>query len=152
MSAVVTGVGEMGAEGNKDVVRRYFAEIDRRGDVSVIDEFVSPDFLDHGPSPGCTPNVAGLKQAFEMFRTGSPGTHRIDDIIAEGDKVVVRVTGEGVHEGELFGIPPTNRPMKVTGITILRLEGGKIVERWVEVDMLGDLQQLGVVPESQSAV
>ena len=62
------------------------------------------------------------------------------------------MTGEGVHEGELFGIPPTNRPMKVTGITILRLEGGKIVERWVEVDMLGALQQLGVVPESQSAV
>jgi predicted ester cyclase len=142
----------MDLEENKDVVRRYFDEIDRRGDVSVIDEFVSTDFVDHGPSPGCTPDLAGLKQAFEMFRTGSPGTHRIDDIIAEGDKVVVRVTGEGVHEGELFGIPPTNRPMKVTGITILRVAGGKIVERWVEVDMLGALQQLGVISDSQAAI
>ena len=142
----------MGVEDNKDLIRRYFGEIDRRGEVSVIDEFVSPDFVDHGPSPGCTPDRAGLKQAFEMFRTGSPGTHQIDDIIAEGDKVVVRVTGEGVHAGQLFGIPPTNRPMKVTGITILRVEDGKIVERWVEVDMLGALQQLGVIPESQSAV
>jgi predicted ester cyclase len=142
----------MGIEENKDVVRRYFAEIDRRGEVSVIDEFVSPDFVDHGPSPGCTPDRTGLKQAFEMFRTGSPGIHRIDDIIAEGDKVVARVTGEGVHEGDLFGIPPTNRPMKVTGITILRVEDGKIVERWVEVDMLGALQQIGVIPESQSAI
>jgi predicted ester cyclase len=142
----------MGIEENKDVVRRYFEEIDRRGDVSVIDEFVSPDFVDHGPSPGCTPDRSGLKQAFEMFRTGSPGTHRVDDIIAEGDKVVVRVTGEGVHAGELFGVPPTNRAMKVTGITILRIEAGRIVERWVEVDMLGALQQLGVIPENQSAV
>jgi predicted ester cyclase len=142
----------VGIEENKELVRRYFEEIDRRGEVSVVDEFVSPDFVDHGASPGCTPDHAGLKQAFEMFRTGSSGTHRIDDIIAEGDKVVVRVTGEGVHSGELFGIPATNRPIKVTGITILRIEDGKIAERWVEVDMLGALQQLGVIPESQSAV
>lgn len=142
----------MDTEENKDVVRRYFEEIDRRGDVSVIDEFVSPDFVDHGPSPGCSPDRDGLKQAFEIFRTGSPGTHRIDDIIGEGDKVVVRVTGEGVHSGELFGIPPTDRPMEVTGITILRVEDGQIIERWVEVDMLGALQQLGVIPEDQSAV
>jgi predicted ester cyclase len=139
-------------EANKDLVRRYFEEIDRRGEDSVIDEFVSQDFVDHGASPGCTPDHAGLKQAFEMFRTGSPGTHRIDDIIAEGEKVVVRVTGEGVHSGELFGISPTNRQMKVTGITILRVANGKIVERWVEVDMLGALQQLGVIPDSQTAV
>lgn len=142
----------MGTAENKELVRRYFDEIDSRGEVSVIDEFVSPDFVDHGASPGCSPDRRGLKQAFEMFRTGSPGTHRIDDIIAEGDKVVVRVTGEGVHAGELFGIPPTNRPMNVTGITIFRVEGGKIVERWVQVDMLGALQQLGVIPESRSAV
>jgi predicted ester cyclase len=142
----------MGIEENKDLVRRYFEEIDRRGDVSVIDDFVSPDFVDHSPSPGCSPDRAGLKQAFEMFRTGSPGTHRVDDIIAEGDKVVVRVMGEGVHEGDLFGIPPTNRPMKVPGITIFRIQDGRVAERWVQLDMLGALQQLGVIPEDQSAV
>jgi predicted ester cyclase len=139
-------------EENKELVQRYFEEIDRRGEASVIDEFVSEDFVDHGPSPGCSPDRAGLKQAFEMFRTGSPGTHRIDDMIAEGDKVVVRVTGEGVHSGELFGIPPTYRPMQVTGITIFRVAGDRIVERWVEVDMLGALHQIGVIPRDQTAV
>ncbi len=140
------------ADENKDLVRRYFAEIDRRGDESVLDEFVSKDFVDHGPAPGCTPDLEGLKVAFDMFRTGSPGTHRIDDLIAEDDKVVVRVTGQGVHAGDLFGIPPTGREFSVTGVTILRIADGKIVERWVEVDMLGCLQQLGVIPDSQTAV
>ncbi len=142
----------MSIEENKDLVRRYFEEIDRRGDVSVVDEFVSPDFVDHAAAPGCTPDLAGYKTAFEMFRTGSPGTHTIDDIIAEGDKVVVRITGQGTHAGDLFGIPPTNREFTATAITILRIAGGKIVERWVEIDMLGCLQQLGVIPDSQTAV
>jgi ketosteroid isomerase-like protein len=142
----------MSVEENKALVRRYFEEIDETGDVSVLDRYVSPGFVDHYPAPGCTPDLAGLRLAFEMFRTGSPGPHRLDDVIAEGDKVVVRVTGEGVHSGELFGIPPTNRHFTATGITILRIAGGKIVERWAEVDMLGCLQQLGVIPDDQSRV
>lgn len=141
-----------GIEENKALVRQYFEEIDRRGEESVIDQFVSENFVDHSPSPGCTSNLEGLKAAFRMFLTGSPGTHRIEDMIAEGDKVVVRVTGEGVHSGNLFGIPPTQREFTATGITILRITDGKIVERWAEVDMLGTLQQLGVIPESQTAV
>jgi ketosteroid isomerase-like protein len=92
----------MSVEENRALVRRYFEEIDRTGDESVLDQYVSADFVDHSPSPGCTPDLGGLKAAFRMFRSGSPGTHRIDDIIAEGDKVVVRVTGQGVHSGDLF--------------------------------------------------
>ncbi|MGH9204439.1 MAG: ester cyclase, partial [Vicinamibacterales bacterium] len=142
----------MSVEENKALVRRYFDEIDRTGDESVVDQYVSADFVDHSPSPGCTPDLAGLKAAFRMFRTGSPGTHRIEDIVAEADKVVVRVTGQGVHSGELFGIPATHREFTATGITIFRVADGMIVERWVEIDMLGALQQLGVIPEDQTRV
>jgi predicted ester cyclase len=142
----------MSVEENKALIRRYFEEIDRTGDESVLDRYVSADFVDHGPAPGCTPDFEGLKVAFRMFRSGSPGTHRIDDMIAEGDKVVVRVTGEGVHSGDLFGIPPTHREFTATGMAILRITDGKIAERWVEVDMLGVLQQLGVIPEGQTHV
>lgn len=113
---------------------------------------MSEDFVDDGPAPGCAPNLEGLKAAFRMFLTGSPGTYRIDDMIAEDDKVVIRLTGQGVHSGDLFGIPPTHREFTATGITILRIADGKIVERWVEVDMLGTLQQLGAIPDSQTAV
>lgn len=142
----------MSVEENKALVREYFEEIDRTGDESVLERYVSADFVDHNPSPGCTPDLDGLKAAFRMFRSGSPGTHRIDDIIAEGDKVVVRVTGQGVHSGDLFGIPATQREFTATGITIFRVADRRIVERWVEVDMLGTLQQLGVIPESQTRV
>ena len=142
----------MSVEENKALVRRYFDEIDRTGNESVVDHYVSADFVDHSPSPGCTPDLEGLKAAFRMFRTGSPGTHRIEDIVAEGDKVVVRVTGQGVHSGELFGIPATQREFTATGITIFRVADGMIVERWVEIDMLGALQQLGVIPEDQTRV
>jgi|SRR5918992_1477872 predicted ester cyclase len=141
-----------GTEENKALVRRYFDEIDRRGDESVLDDFVSAAFVDHNPSPGCTPDLDGLKASFRMFRSGSPGTHRIDDMVAEDDKVVVRVTGEGIHSGDLFGIAPTHRQFTVTGITVLRVAEGKIVERWAEVDMFGCLQQLGLIPEDQTAV
>ena len=142
----------MSVEENKVLVRSYFEEIDLTGDESVLDKYVSRDFVDHSPSPGFTPDMEGLKAAFRMFRSGSPGTHRIEDIIAEGDKVVVRVTGQGVHSGELFGIPATQREFTASGVAILRVADVKIVERWVEMDMLGPLQQLGVIPESQTRV
>jgi hypothetical protein len=70
------GGARMSVEENKAQVRRYFEEIDRIGDESVLDHFVSGNFVDHRPSPGCTPDLAGLKSAFRMFRSGSPGTHR----------------------------------------------------------------------------
>jgi predicted ester cyclase len=136
----------MTAAENKHLIERYFAAIDANPeDASVLDEFVSPDFVDHSPSPGCTADLDGLRAAFRMFATGSPGTHQVEDIVAEGDRVAARVSGEGVHSGELFGIPPTGRTFRVTGMVIHRIADGKIVERWTEVDMLGAFVQLGVV-------
>ena len=81
-----------------------------------------------------------------MFVNGAPGRHVVEDLIAEGDKVVGRITAYGTHTGELFGVPATGREIRVSGIAIWRISDGKIVEHWHETDGLGLMQQLGVVP------
>jgi hypothetical protein len=82
-----------------------------------------------------------------MLRSGFPDLQRtIDDLIAKGDKVVLRWTTRGTHQGEAFGVPATGRAMVVMGIEIYRVAGDKLVERWSEVDMLGQMQQLGGIP------
>ena len=139
----------MSAEDNKTLVRRYFEEMDARKDVSMLDEFVAADFVNHDPPPGMTPDREGLEQLFLHFLAATPdGHHVIDDIIAEGDLVVTRVTGYGTHTGELFGIPPTNKRFETTGISIRRIANGKIAEHWAVVDMLGVMHQLGVIPDA----
>ncbi len=141
----------MTAAENKALIRRYFEEIDaaaqdERG-ASVLDEFVAPDFVDHNPSPGFTPNLEGLKQAFNHFLAANPdGYHVIEDMIAEGDKVMTRVSAYGTHTGELFGIAPTGKQIRMTGIAVHRIANSKIAEHWSELDNLGLMQQLYVVP------
>ena len=140
----------MRAEVNKALVRRYFEAIDeacKAGNADVIDEFLAPDFVEHNPFPGIPPTREGWKQAFMAFVEGAPGYHVIDDLVAEGDKVVGRITAYGKHEGELFGIPRTGREIRVRGIAIWRISDGKIVEHWHETDQMGLMQQLGVVPQ-----
>jgi predicted ester cyclase len=138
-------------EDNKALIQRYFEEFDAaaqdgRG-ASVLDEFVAPDFVDHSPSPGFTPDLEGLKQAYNHFLAASPdGYHIVEDMIAEGDKVMTRVSAYGTQTGELFGIPPTGKQIRMTGIAVHRIANGKIVEHWSELDNLGVMQQLGVVP------
>jgi predicted ester cyclase len=135
----------MSAEDNKALVRRYFEAIDATSDENMLDEFLSADFVDHNPSPGCSADLDGMKAAYRMFVHGAPGTHSIEDMVAEGDKVVVRVSARGTHSGELFGIPASGREFTSTGIAILRIENGKIVEHWNEVDMMGAMVQIGAV-------
>jgi predicted ester cyclase len=87
-----------------------------------------------------------LKQAFRLFWEATPGYHQIEDQIAEGDKVVTRLTAYGKHEGDLPGIPRTGNDMKMTAVAIHRIADGKLVEKWSDKDVLGFLQQVGVVP------
>jgi len=135
----------MSIEENKALIHRYMEAVDK-GSVAALDEFIAPDFVDHNPFPGVAPGLEGAKQAFAIFLNAVPGYHTVDDLIAEGDKVVARMTGYGTHERELMGIPPTGKQLKTTGIAIWRIADGKIVEHWGEADMLGMMQQLGVVP------
>ncbi|MFI1970035.1 cyclase [Streptomyces cinnamoneus] len=135
-------------EENKKLVRRFYAEIDK-GNVDVLDELVAEDYLDHSPPPfpGFPPGLTGLKQIFRLFWEATPGTHEIEDQVAEGDKVATRLLCRGVHEGDLPGIPATGHPLTMTATVIHRIENGKLVEKWSDKDLLSFLQQLGVMPE-----
>ncbi|MEV5280029.1 ester cyclase [Streptomyces sp. NPDC051994] len=137
----------MSIEENKKLVRRYFQEIDA-GNVDILDELVAEDYQDHSPPPfpGLGSGREGLKQAFRLFWEATPGTHEIEDQIAEGDKVVTRLTARGVHEKDLPGIPATGKPVETTAVVIHRIENGRLVEKWSERDLVRLLQQLDVMP------
>jgi len=138
----------MSIEDNKRLVRRLYEETDKQN-FAALDEFFSNDLIDHDPPPipDLKPGLEGIKQAFKVFASAYPdGTHVIQDLIAEGDRVVVRVSGTGTQTGEFKGIKPTGKKVEMTGIVIYRFEGGKIVERWAQHNFLGFvMQQLGVV-------
>ena len=135
------------AEQNKALVRRFYEEIDK-GNIGVLDELVAEDYLDHNPPPfpGLASGREGLKQVFGIFQQATPGYHHIEDQIAEGDKVVTRLTSIGKHEGDLPGAPKTGNDLNMTSITIHRIANGKLVEKWSEKDIMGFLQQIGVMP------
>ncbi len=137
----------MSPETNKALVRRFYEEIDK-GNLDILDELVAEDYLDHNPPPfpGLGSGRTGLKQGFKLFWEATPGHHQIEDQIAEGDKVVTRLTSIGKHEGDLPGAPRTGNDLKMTSITIHRIAGGRLVEKWAEKDMIGFLQQIGVMP------
>lgn len=139
----------MSAEENKALIRRYFEAIDaacKTGNAKILDEFLAPDFVTHTPFPGMPPTREGVKQIFMAFVASAPGSHVVEDLIAEGDKVVGRITANGTHEGELLGVPRTGKQIRMTGMTIWRIANGKIVEHWSEIDVAGLLQQMGALP------
>ena len=139
----------MSTEENKALIRRYIQAIDDNdsSDWSVIDEFVSDDFVAHTPPlPGVSLDRDGLKQAAEIFRVATPGTHDVTLQVAEGDLVTSYVTGRGVHAGELMGIPASNREIEMDGIVVHRVRNGKIVEYWAVMDVARVLGQIGVLP------
>ncbi|WP_406340249.1 ester cyclase [Streptomyces sp. NBC_00648] len=136
----------MSTEDNKKLVRRFYREIDE-GNIDAMDELVAEDYIDHSPPPfPVPPGREGVKQAFRVFWDATPGTHEIEAQIAEGDKVVTRMTARGVHEGDLPGIPGTGNHLEMTATVIHRIEDGRLVEKWSDKDNLHLLQQLGVIP------
>jgi len=143
----------MSAEENKRLVRRFYQEIDK-GNLDVIDELVAADYVDHNPPPfpGLPPGREGVKQAFKIFWEATPGHHNIEDQIAEGDKVVTRLTSYGRHEGDLPGAPRTGNDLRMTSITIHRLADGKLIEKWAEKDLIGFLKQIGVMPNQAPSI
>ena len=104
----------MTSEDNKALVRRFYEEIDK-GNIDVLDELVAENYIDHNPPPfpGLPAGREGLKQAFRIFKEATPGRHEIDDQVAEGDKVVTRLTAYGRHEGPLPGpLPPSGADLR----------------------------------------
>ena len=139
----------MSTEDNKALVRRFFQEFWDQKNLAVADELITANHVDHtaGGPPGLPPGPEGLKQFASIYFTAFPDLRiTIENMVAEGDKVVTHWTTRGTHRGELMGIPPTGKQVTVTGITIDRIAGGKVAETWTNFDALGMLQQLGVIP------
>lgn len=137
----------MSVEDNKALVNQYFHAAWNQGNPAVIDDLFAANFHHHNPGVPDGGSREGFKLFNGVFRSAFPDLRLTqDDVIAEADKVVTRFTAQGTQQGELQGIPPTGKSMTLTGIEIMRVSGGKIVEGWVEFDQLGMLQQLGVIP------
>jgi len=134
-------------EQNKAVIQRLVKELWNEGHAAVLDEMFAANFVDHTAPPGSTPGREGLKQLVAMFGAAFSNTSTtVDDLIAEGDKVAWRWTFRGTHSGPFMGIPATGKAITLTGITIDRVVGNQIVERWNQADFTGMMQQLSVTP------
>jgi predicted ester cyclase len=138
----------MSTQQNKNLFRRVMEEVFNQGNTSLVDELIAPDFVEHEELPPGTPaGPEGVKQLSTALRSAFPDFRAtIDDIIAEGDKVVTRSTWSGTHKGEFMGIAPTGKSVSFGVIDIVRIAGGKFVEHWGQMDNVGLMQQLGVTP------
>jgi steroid delta-isomerase-like uncharacterized protein len=141
----------MSAEENKAIVRRMIEEAWNKGNLAVVEEIVAPSYIGHDPSyPMPIQGSDGFKQYVSMTRTAFPDFRiTVEDLIAEGDKVVGRITVRGTNTGSVMGMPPTGKQVTISGIFIRRLAGGRFVEGWDAPDTLSLMQQLGVIPTPQ---
>jgi predicted ester cyclase len=132
---------------NMAIIRSWLEEGWSRGNLAVADELIDAGFVVHGAGGQVVQSgPEGVKQLVSAWRTGFPdGRMIIDDLFAEGDRVVIRMTWVGTHNGEFYGVAPTGRRVSVTSIGIDRVVNGKIAEGWGEVDMLGLYQQIGAI-------
>jgi len=137
----------MSAEKNKAVIRS-FEHACAIGDWATVDKLAAPNFVYHNPAYPGDLTLEGFKQkvVIDLVKAFPDLEFNIEDIIAEGDKVVVRYSFGGTHKSEFAGIAPTNKRVRITSIVINRLTDGKVVERWVESNPFALMLQLGVVP------
>jgi steroid delta-isomerase-like uncharacterized protein len=135
------------AEVNKAVVRRFIEEVQNEKNWDTFDELNADDFVNLSAPPGVPSDREGGKMFLGAFLNAFPDCQvTVDDMIAEGDRVVTKKTFTGTHTAELNGIPPTGKRVSIQYVDILRLRDGKIIEHWLSMDQLNFMQQLGVQP------
>jgi steroid delta-isomerase-like uncharacterized protein len=138
----------MSNEQNKQIARQMVEEIFNKGDMSAVDKFLAPDFIEREVlPPGVPGGREGVKALTSMFRGAFPDFKAtVDDIICEGDKMVIRQTWSGTQKGEFMGIPPSGKKVSIEVIDIVRMVDGKFVEHWGLLDNMGLMQQIGAIP------
>jgi len=130
----------MSAEENKALVRRWYEEVLNGPNLAVADEIVAADLVFNGQPIG----RAGITQAAAWVRSIFPDLHvTVEDVVAEGDRIVTRFTARATHRGEFMGIPPTGKTVTLAGVHVDRVRDGRIAERWETVDLLALLRELG---------
>lgn len=136
---------------NSTIVKNFVDTVLTKGEIDSSDQFFWEDMVEQVPLPGQGPGLNGLKDVLRGMRAAFPDMHwTVEEQIAEGDKVVTRFEWTGTHRAEFFGVPATGRPVKVWGIVIDRLDGGKIKDTRIIMDALGLMMQLGVFPPPQA--
>jgi len=136
------------SEQNKTIVRRLFDELWNQGNLPVADELIAPTYTHHDAStPDLGRGPESEKKRVTLYRTAFSDLRlTVEDMIAEGETVVARWSCRGAHKGDLNGIAPTGKQFVISGVSIVRFAGGKMVEGWINWDALGLMQQLSVVP------
>ncbi len=143
----------MSTEVNKAIVRRFYEEVFNQRNVDMIDELMGTEFINNDPTPVSARDRESIKQFIKMLTKAFPDHHHtIEDLMAEGDKVVMRCTLTPTHQGQFPGfleMPPTGKSICQRQIHILRVQDEKLVEHWVVRDDLSMLQQLGLIPNQE---
>ena len=141
----------MSVEANKALVRRLYDEVFTSRDFAALDELIAPDFIAHEMPAGTPPGPEGFREYYGWLRSSFPDlSHHVEDLIGEGDRVALRWTLTCTHAGHFMGIAPTGRQVRLTGMAIYRIAGGRCAERWGEMNMLDLLRQLGGMPAAEA--
>jgi len=134
-------------ESNKFLLRRLFQEILNGRKLAVIPDLVGKNYHLHNPPPGLPEGIGGFTELVRMYHAGFPDLIiTIEELIGERDMALARWTGRSTHKGPFMGIPPTGKAIAITGMTLVRIADRKVVEEWTEMDTVGMLRQMGVVP------
>ena len=134
----------MSEEANKALATRFY-EVFNSGKVDNLDDFVSQDYSQH--SIGLPPGLAGVKMFMGAFHAGFPDAKLVvEDLLADGDRVIGRWVVTGTQTGELLGIPASGKAVSITGIDIWRVADGRLAEHWDNWDQMGMMQQIGAIP------
>ena len=138
------------SQDNKQLALQVYELVNERN-TDAIGELVAEDYREHDPLPGQGEGREGVRDRFSILSLALAPKFTVEDVIAEGDRVVVRWTNSGTHIGAFAGIPPTGKSFVIAGIDVYRVADGKLAEHWHVVDQLAQLQQLGVIPAPAEA-
>jgi steroid delta-isomerase-like uncharacterized protein len=139
-------------EENKAIVLRWFAELDR-GNLDIVDELIADDYVDHNPAlPNLPSGREGVRQYVRILKSAFPdANHTVEDVIAEADKVMTRVTARGTFLGECIGYRANGNVIEISGIAVHRIANGRLAEHWAHADMTGFMDQIGAAPGPPSS-
>ena len=142
----------MADQGSKELVRRYYEQVFNERRPDVVDQLAVEDYVEHDPFPGQGDGRADLKARVRLILDAMNPLHfSVEDVVAEGDRIVVRWVQQGTQSGPFMGIPPTGRQFTIAGIDVHRMRDGLMAEHWHVVDLFGLLQQLGAIPAPSTA-
>ncbi len=137
----------MSEDQNKTVIRKFVEEFKNKANHAIVDDLCAPDFVHHFKDPRLPADPKALKILGAMVVSAFPDVRAtVEDLLADGDRIVERTTARATHRGEFEGVPATGRPVTWTEIHLYRLKNGKIAELWSEIDFLAILTQIGALP------